>query len=1575
MWRFEDPLPSLATGTVSFSVIVDNPYVGDPVILNTVGVSVGDSPPALEASAAIVVFGANSIGDTIFLDDGAGGGVPNDGIRNAGESVISGIDVQLWWDRDADGLLSAADLQIAATTSAADLSGCSSIGNYCFDNIADGNFIVIVDNTDTDIPIGHRLTTPVAGSPSNTVIVTGLTGGATFDTADFGFGPALTVNKTLTSADPALAADLVTYQIAITNNRPAADSCEFLTWGEDFDAANTAATNPGNTVGSQGPDDIYGTLGEGGGGDELRVIDFNPGPYPGNITKVEVLARLFLENTLTDDDLDIFVNDGTSSSTTDTLSAAFLNANALNKWFLYTRDITGDPDAWLLAEFASSYVDFNYKHVGASDNAPIRFDAIGFRVTTDATCGAPEDDMSLVPLQDTFPSTLLSFVSATDCGTGLSGAPPMCGDVDDVIDDPDSQVPAGTLTWTDVGPLLAGRTTVYSLTFLALDPPDIDADLEPDPATIVNTALVSGATFIDDVAVNDASDDASSQLIPTGSIGDLIFNDNGGLTGAGTGGDGIQNGDEIGLPDIAVTLYDCGINLTCEGGGGDDVFVATQTTDASGAYLFDILLDGIYQVVVNTTSLPGSTFTQTGDPDEVGACATCDNQGQAQLALNDGDPTTDNDTTIDFGYQVPNTLYGSVAEDVDGDGTLEAGENGIANVTVFLDNCGPDTICGNADDLATISTTTAADGSFTFSDLTDGFYRTRVDTTTLPGITWAQTIDPDGVLDSTSADINVFGGNVFGPFDYAYTQTGASIIGDTVYADWNGDGSQDLGEEGIANITISLYEDANGDGLIDPLTDALVATTSTDANGVYTFANLPATAGSEAWLVIVDESDANWPYTPRKLKIPNEAGICTICSGSATVVTDGINPNLDIDFGYLPVGTASIGDYVWVDSDGDGLQDLAEIGLANMTVTLYEDTNGDGLITAGQDAVIAIIATDGDGGYHFYNLPAGDYLVDIDSNDPQIPIDAFGDAFVLSTGTDPYDVPLTDGQNFEDADFGFAPGGRIGDIVYQDNNGNGDFDPSEPGLNNVLVSLYNDVNGNGLFDLGTDTLVGSQSTANDAIYGDGYYLFTGLTPGNYVVVVDAADTDIPTGSVITGDPDAALDGQTEVILTANAAALYADFGFRPPGNLGGTLWIDINGDGIFDASEQALAFVTIELSDGVCTSGVNCPTTTTDSGGSYSFGNLADGSYTIIVDPSGTSLSGTLNQTLDPDEAPPATCVTCDGQGNATIAGGNSVLNVDFAYIEGPALVIDKDTLTPTVSPGGTATYTITVRNVGGAPVLGATITDITLPGNADPSCLAPGCFTLATTDSIVISAGVVNTLAINPTAGTNNLTWGTWNIPVDGSVTVTFTVNVAATTPAAVYDNPAGATATNIPTSPIDDNPTTGQDADTPDGQDPEDDEDVTVVALPAISVTKTTDSGGDSDGFVVPGDIITYNMTLTNAVGAATANDISISDTVPTGTSYVPGSSLIITIPVSALNTYADNFDDGLGGTDYTTGDDGSLNFAAGWTADGGAAVTDLGDYSLEIDKSRRSATGRSDCRRGGFGRNAPVIPPLRV
>jgi hypothetical protein len=479
-----------------------------------------------------------------------------------------------------------------------------------------------------------------------------------------------------------------------------------------------------------------------------------------------------------------------------------------------------------------------------------------------------------------------------------------------------------------------------------------------------------------------------------------------------------------------------------------------------------------------------------------------------------------------------------------------------------------------------------------------------------PPVGMTQTADPDqpGITcttcDNRTNVISIAAGQTKGSYDFGYQPTGTFTIGDTLYVDWNGNSAQDAGEEGIPNVTVYLYEDENNNGVIDVGVDALIATTVTNGSGVYTFPNRP----NGNYLVVVDKSDVDFPatYTPTQ---DLDGG----ADSKAKVVVSGAS-RLDVDFGYRPTGFGSIGDFVWIDANGDGLQTAGEPGVNGVLVVLRQDDNGNGVIDA-TDAIVATQTTSGNGGYTFTNLAAGNYIVEIPQSNfagvqplASYSMTTLGAPYTNSPTQVSYQKSLAAGEAVLNADFGFAQG-LIGDYIWRDDTGNGEPNVGEPGISGVLVTLYNDVNMNGNYDVGIDTPRASTNTNRS-----GYFEVGSLPAGDYVVVVTP-----PANHTLSGDPDAysntpgfpyppcnpldmvnytGCDNQYGVTLYTGQTDRTADFGYKPLGVIGDTIWIDTNGNNMQELGESGIPFVTVYLCNASpCSGGNIIGTTTTNTDG------------------------------------------------------------------------------------------------------------------------------------------------------------------------------------------------------------------------------------------------------------------------------------------------------------------------------------------------------------------------------------------
>ena len=125
-----------------------------------------------------------------------------------------------------------------------------------------------------------------------------------------------------------------------------------------------------------------------------------------------------------------------------------------------------------------------------------------------------------------------------------------------------------------------------------------------------------------------------------------------------------------------------------------------------------------------------------------------------------------------------------VWDDVDGDGVSDAGESGIAGVTVWLFDSSGTTL------LDTVST--GATGAFDFKKLPAGGYLVDVDETTLPAGAVLTTGNEPLVV--ALADGEDFNGADFG---YQITAGGTGSVGDLVWDDVDGDGLFGAGDSGL----------------------------------------------------------------------------------------------------------------------------------------------------------------------------------------------------------------------------------------------------------------------------------------------------------------------------------------------------------------------------------------------------------------------------------------------------------------------------------------------------------------------------------------------------------------------------------------------------------------------------------------------------------------------------------------------------------------------------------------------------------------------------------------------------------
>ncbi len=267
-------------------------------------------------------------------------------------------------------------------------------------------------------------------------------------------------------------------------------------------------------------------------------------------------------------------------------------------------------------------------------------------------------------------------------------------------------------------------------------------------------------------------------------------------------------------------------------------------------------------------------------------------------------------------------------------------------------------------------------------------------------------------------------------------------------------------------INIRIFEDINRNGLLDASDTALAPIATHVINGPRSKGNLIA----------------DFNYTTNRDRLRN-----------ALVLIDGTCSCFPlISRLYPPICTACvpIGDYVWHDANQNGIQDTNEEGINGLTVELYEQN---GILFSSK--VTSRNSQTGKDGYYKFCTCEGTYYLKI-----------IGPANFsrtnLRSGSDPTkdsDISNVNGENTTelfiaregdmlcDFDAGFFRTTTLGNLVWNDVNGDGVYQVLEPGLGDVQVHLKNSIH---------------QTIETVTTNSEGAFAFAKVQAGNYYIKFD-----------------------------------------------------------------------------------------------------------------------------------------------------------------------------------------------------------------------------------------------------------------------------------------------------------------------------------------------------------------------------------------------------------------------------------------------------------------------------------------
>ncbi len=488
--------------------------------------------------------------------------------------------------------------------------------------------------------------------------------------------------------------------------------------------------------------------------------------------------------------------------------------------------------------------------------------------------------------------------------------------------------------------------------------------------------------------------------------------------------DGVRDPGEPGLPNFTVYI-DGNDNGIFDPGELSDV------TDATGAYSIDVPLT-VDPLVNNSPSIPPivrevqqPNFNQTAP---LSGFYSVD-------ILTDGFVSSDND----FGNVAdPATISGVKWNDLNGDGSQDAGEPGLSNVIIFLD----------ADDDGVLDggeafTTTDANGNYSFTIVEPANYVV------------AEVVPADFDQTFPSGDgrhrLTVRAGDVIPNINFGNRLKRGSITG-TKWNDLNGDGVRQSDEFGVANIFI--YLDINNDQKLSVGEPA----TLTNLEGKYQFTDLAP------GFYYVREN-----ISPGQLQtVPGGNGghFVEVFPGLETPFVDFAN-QANFDFGDAPSTYPTARHAIVPDFRLGARIDGESASLSNATAT-GDDNTGGGFAAAVPFAVGDLpsalatgdVSGDGIADLIVANTVSDDVSVLFGNSDG-----TFNAAFELPVDQNPVSVVLVDIDNNGTLDIATAnlDSGSISLLI---NTGGGVFDPavSIPAGNRPSAIIAADIDGDADID-------------------------------------------------------------------------------------------------------------------------------------------------------------------------------------------------------------------------------------------------------------------------------------------------------------------------------------------------------------------------------------------------------------------------------------------------------------------------------------------------------------------------------
>jgi protocatechuate 3,4-dioxygenase beta subunit len=591
------------------------------------------------------------------------------------------------------------------------------------------------------------------------------------------------------------------------------------------------------------------------------------------------------------------------------------------------------------------------------------------------------------------------------------------------------------------------------------------------------------------------------------------------------------------IAEVSIELLDASGNPIDSNSSLAGVQPTTTTTAADGSYSFTGITPGNYQI-------RETNKTGFGDVSDVDG----GNLNNIAVNLNSGNSTGNN-----FVDEPLRSITGTVQSDNDNNNT---GDTSLGGVTIELLDAAGNPIDSDPNTLGvqTTTTTTAADGSYSFAGITPGNYQVKL-------------TNPTGYTNVTPTTVAVNLNSGSGTANFVEEPL-RSVTG-TVQSDNDNNGTADTP---ISGVSIELL-DVSGNPIDSnsSLAGVQPTTTTTAADGSYSFTGI--TPGD---------------YQVRETNKTGFGDVSDSDGGNLNNIAVNLNSGNSTGNNFIDEPLGSITGSVSADTDNNNSGDAP---LAGVTLQLL-DSAGNPVVDGSNNPIT--VTTNATGNYTFTGVAPGNYQIRQVNQSDYINVsdtDGANDNII--------NINLSAGQNVTGGNFVDEPLRTISGQVQSDTNNDNTGDSPLLGVTLELL----DSNGD---SIDSNSSLGGVQPTTITTAADGSYSFTGITPGDYQV----RETN-PSGYIDVSDVD---DGNLNNIAVNlnNGNSTGRNFVDEQPGSITGSVKADTDNDGSGDAN---LAGVTLELLDSnglaVKDSSNNPITTTTLANGSYSFTGIAPGDYKV----------------------------------------------------------------------------------------------------------------------------------------------------------------------------------------------------------------------------------------------------------------------------------------------------------------------------------------------------------------------------